>query len=223
MPAMTHPPDAPLETSLWTEFRDLLRSTALLWGEPASLWADRVQLRSEVRTLRAWIRALEAAARALLLVMAARLPKAAPSRSRQTPRSAPPASLIDQSADEQPISANPIRDGEDGSERWGRVTFHVAPPAPRRAEERRGGVHREPWRFLPVRALAFRFEALIRVATDPGPYARRLARRIAPGVVRRALQSPKGEPGRRPPYEDFVAAAQALAQEALETRKPETG
>jgi hypothetical protein len=80
-------------------------------------------------------------------------------------------------------------------------------------------------RFLPTRSLALRFEALIRVAANPGPYARRLARRLqgAPALAERVLRRPRGEQGRPPPWDDLVADAHALARAALSVLPPQTG
>jgi hypothetical protein len=188
--------------------------TAQIFGEPALLLADVVLPRREGRRLMAWLAALESLARALLLVMAARLPRPAPAKARPR-RTRGSGAALDQNTEEHPPSAEPP-----GSELWAGVVFHAAP-------RRRGGPRgpeTPPRRFLPARALAYRFEALIRVAETPEPFARRLARRLwaEPALAADVLRGPDGEGG-PPPWDDLIGAARAQARAAAPVFSPDTG
>jgi hypothetical protein len=207
---MTDAPEAPL----WRELKTILRLAAQIFGEPAALLEDLVLPRRDARLLRAWLSALEAIARALLAAMALRLPKPTPSHHR-TRRHDDAPQVITPSTEAATLAAPP------DSERWAGVAFRIAP----RTGESRPGGRRGAWRYLFVRSLAYRFEALIRVAEAPGPYARRLARRLSfePELLAGILRRPPREPGRPSLYDDLIDEAFAAAGAAVGPPAPDSG
>jgi hypothetical protein len=202
------------ETILET-LKDRLRTFAALFGEPASLWAEQVVPRRQGLLIRAWLRALETIARALLLTAAAALPESAlasrPAAVRATRARANTA----------PAENDPPTDEGPSSETWAGVAFRVLPCA---AVARAKPETRPPARFLRAAPLAFRFEALIRVAEAPGRYARRLARRLraAPDLARHVLRPPPPWDGRAVAPDEVGAALDAAAA-ALGVLAPDTG
>jgi hypothetical protein len=203
------------ETPLWDELKALLRALAAIFGDPASLRDDGAILRGDGLALRTWLRALESVARSLLLIAAARLPRPAPVPSRPggtASRSRP----IGPYPDDMP-PAEPA-----GSERWADVAFRSLLPrrGPHGARARA-----EQTRFLFTRPLACRFEALIRVAEAPLPYARRLARRLhaQPTLAARLLSRQESRGGRPPPCRDLAEEALSHASIAARVFAPETG
>jgi hypothetical protein len=204
----------PAETALWQELKIALRWMAQLFGEPAALWEDMALRRDEALSLRAWIAALEALARALLLLMAVRMPASPSARTPIRRGQRKPASAPDPQTDEP--SPNPP-DAPPGSERWAGVSFRIAPEAPRMGEGRFGRAKRRPRGCLPARALAFRLEALIRVAESPERFARRLARRLGgeSALAARILRPLRRRRDRPPPHDDLIEEARSLARVAI--------
>jgi hypothetical protein len=206
-------------TDLWPDLAQLLRWAAALWGEPRALMAARAMDRREARELRGWVRALEAIARALLLAMALRLPE--------------PSAKAPKAPNEPRLRPAPVRElgydpsTEDDSERWAGVRFRLLPPASGGPAE---GPCRRPFPLVPTGPLAFRLEALIRVAEAPGPRAARLARLLAArrragaDPTLRILRSPAALGAATFPRDD-VARAQVRAWLALDPgpEPPDTG
>jgi hypothetical protein len=224
---MTISAGAPVKL-LWDELKTILRLVGQIWGDPAYLYEGRVLEKRDARRLRAWLAALEVIARALLAVMAMALP--APSRGNGRRRRREKPSTKRQYA---PLSVDPLPEDQAhpealcDSDRWAGVVFRVAPDLRRRGAR---GAPRAPMRFLSARSLAFRFEALIRVAESPQPYARRLARRLRVAAERRELAArllrppPRsGPPNGSPPWVELVEKALAEARRALAAPAPETG
>jgi hypothetical protein len=197
------------EQTMWEELKALLRALGAIFGDPARLCGEGVLPRGEALSLRGWLAALEAIARAFLLVMAARLPRSEP-RPARTVRAAADAERAGPGAAEAPDPAAEAPDAEmTDSERWAGVAFRVlpAPSAP-------SGPRAPLQRFVGGRSLAYRFEALIRVAEAPEAYARRLARRLyaSPALVARVLEPPGRRSGERaPPWGDLREEARARA------------
>jgi hypothetical protein len=201
--------DAPA-TLLWDELKEILRLIAQIWGEPARLFEDVVLPTREGLRLRTWLAALERLARTLLLVMAARLPKPAPARARTRTSGRP-------SAPEQREAEGLAFPPEvPGSELWAGVVFHALPCEPGRDRARERRAWSPPRRFMPARALAYRFEALIRIAEAPEPFARRLARRLwaEPALAERVLDRGGGRADEQPPWDDLVVEGLSSARMA---------
>jgi hypothetical protein len=172
----------------WDELKDLLRWFAAIFGQPKDLYEDQVVRKKHGLLIRGWIAGLEAIARALLMAMAAALPKPEatprpPKRRAKTKRAAraphPAASDIAVGVIEAP-----------DSELWADVSFVLVP------KKRSGRVKRsargKPSGLMKTRPLAYRLEALIRVAERPEHYARRLAVRLyaEPNLAFRLLRQP---------------------------------
>jgi hypothetical protein len=196
---------------LWEALKHALRWVVKIFGEPVDLLDDLARRRGDVLPLRAWLRGLETLARALLLAMAGRLPQELsgpePARKRagQSKPHARPEPTFATFTDY--LTARPV-----GSERWADVVFRVTPRMSLAAVAREP--HRSPGTCLPTRALAYRLEALIRVAEGPARYASRIARRLRaePALAARVLRRLQGE-GRRPtPCDELIEEARALAR-----------
>jgi hypothetical protein len=216
---MTDAPEAPF----WEELRIALKWAGQIFGDPVDLYDDRARPRGEVLPLRVWLSALEALARALLFIMASRLPVPTAARKRRSAaRSrARGANAVATSKDDLAKTTEP--EGTPGSERWAGVVFRVLPPL--RAERRRGPKLSHLWQALPTRALAYRFEALIRVAENPTPFAQRLARRLRakPELAERVLEGASNRSGRSKTWVDLIDDARALAHKAASAFRTETG
>ncbi len=175
--------DTPPEKPTWDALKDLVRWTVTLFGQPSDLLREELAPRTRALLIRSWLWGLEAIVRGLLLLMAAELPKPDPSPPRPTrpQRKAP---------------VDPPRDYtspyEVESQHWTGVAFASVPPASRAGVARTRRRRLVPKRFFSTFALAFRFEALIRVAEDPQPHAARLARRLYrdPRRITRVLRPP---------------------------------
>jgi hypothetical protein len=206
------------DKTLWLDLKALLRVVGAIFGGPVDLWEQAAVEQRAARLLRAWLRALERIARALLLAMAARLPADAKprtplGRAASRPRgAAAPQSDLPRAGDAPPETPPP--------EQWAGVAFRVLPPA-----AGSGAPSGAPHHFVFIRALAFRFEALIRVARSPEPYARRLARRLraTPGLAERVLRPGPACDDRPAPCEELADLASALAWAAVGALTPETG
>jgi hypothetical protein len=207
---MTTADDTPNDT-FWEALKDLLHGFAGLFGEPAALFALHAVPRRQGQLIRAWLAALEAIARGLLLMAAAALPASAVAPRhrpagrapiRRRPR--PAAAVDDPSADDV------------SSERWAGVAFRALSSSGSGSR----GTSREPRRFIATAPLALRFEALLRVAEAPEPFARRLARRLraAPALASRLLRPPPPTDHRSVPGEEVkeVLAAAAPAAGAFQ-------
>jgi hypothetical protein len=207
---------APSEAPLWEGLKTAIRWTALIFGEPASLWDDIAGRRGEVLSLRTWLSALEALARTLLLLMAVRLPAPDARKPRQRRPRKPIGSADLATLTHDPLAA-PLN-----SQLWAGVAFHIAPSKRR---SRRGGLSKSLWSCLPTRPLAYRFEALIRVAENPAPFARRLARRLRedPALAARMLRRPKSAGDCPPPCAELLQQAQGLARGVAPVVPPGTG
>jgi hypothetical protein len=203
----------------WDDLKALLRWAGALFGEPADLFDERVMERKQWRLLRTWIVALEAIARALLAAMAASLPPPKPAVApRRTAKD-------DAKATVAPYAAEKAS-GHDGpemppSEQWAGVVFRCALPEPRGSA---GRPRREPFRFVATRGLAYRFEALVRVAEEPLRYAQRLARKLSatPGLASRVLREPRW-PGGRTLFEEDIRLALVQARGSPLPGAPDTG
>ena len=165
-----------------------LRGVAGVFGTPAEIAADEALTRADARLLAGWLRALEAIARALLMLRAAALaPALGPVRMRQRRAlRGGRADLCGAAAAFTPARA----DGLDADSRaWSGVAFRAFPPLSKAKPGPRPvpGVRRPaavaPPRFVDVRGLAVRFEALVRVSDAPDVYARRLALRLRASAV----------------------------------------
>ncbi|NIR60744.1 MAG: hypothetical protein GWO02_15175 [Gammaproteobacteria bacterium] len=213
--------DAP-ETALWTELKVLLRLVAAIFGEPASLLEEGAVARREGELLRGWLSALEAIARALLLAMAASLPRPTCGRA-PAGRWVRPARTeqVHADRDNEPWTDGAAAVDRPGSERWAGVAFRASPRS-RGARGMRASTG-APRGLLFTRPLAYRLEALIRVAEAPQPYARRLARRLRaePGLAARVLRAPPAG-ACAPPCADLVEQALFRARQAgaVFARKP---
>jgi hypothetical protein len=206
---------------LWEELKKSLRDAARIWGAPRDLWGEHVLPRADTRLLRGWLAALETIARALLMIMAVRLPDLPPERSPRRVCGRPKQTSVAPRCSPRGL----FRPGEPyDSDRWAGVAFRIAPNA---GSGERGAGRRTPAsRFDFVHGLALRFEALIRVAENPRPYARRLARRLRaePGlaaVILSPAENPRGaNRGWRPLaelVEEALSAARAIGPPARET------
>ena len=174
-------PDELPEAASWPVFVGRLRGVAGVFGTPAEIAADEALTRADARLLAGWLRALEAIARALLMLRAAVLaPALGPGRMRQR-RAGTDGGRGRASAVAAVLEAD--------SRVWAGVAFRAFPPAPRPSPKvaqtvrTERGVGDPPPRFVDVRGLAVRFEALVRVSDAPDVYARRLALRLRASAV----------------------------------------
>lgn len=177
------PMDEPSEKPTWDGLKDLLRWTAILFGQPSDLLHEELAPRTRALGIRSWLWGLEAIVRGLLLLMAAELPKPDPRPPRPTRRVR--AAPVDPPAnDAWPYDLE--------SQRWTGVAFTYLPPTLRAGPARKRRRRLVPKSRYGTYALAFRFEALIRVAENPEPYAARMARRLHrnPGRIARVLSPP---------------------------------
>src|SRR5690606_12984261 len=103
--------------------------------------------------------------------------------------------------------------------------FRTPRKAGTRRRRARGARAAAPRRFVFTRALAYRFEALIRVAEAPEAHARRLARRLRaePGLAARLLVPPRACAAGPPLFGDVVEDALAEARAAPAAFAADTG
>jgi hypothetical protein len=199
--------NSPADRPGFADLAQLLRWVAALFGEPAEILDELVLEPRRGARLRGWLRALEAIARALLVLAAVDGPAPRPVPFR--PRAPRPFLHDDPLTDEV---------DEPGSERWAGVAFRLVPPRPGAPSDAARG---RPAGCVLTRPLAFRLEALIRVAEAPERYARRLARRLAraPGLAGRMLRRP-ARAGCPEFPDDDVGRAQGWAWMALAPPAP---
>lgn len=188
--------DPPFSVSAaWALVRESVNWLAALFGPPATLRDQSVLKKRDHALLLSWLRSLEALVSRLLLIAALEMGP-------------------------QPAQARPVCAGRARGKNW-RVAFRlhsvVKPaPAPQRARTGpRGASERRDQ--AGCRGAAARFEALRRVAENPGAYARRLAcalRRKAHWPARIAAAPIR--PG--DPFAENAAAARAHLLVAFPTR-----
>ncbi|MBL8551788.1 MAG: hypothetical protein JNJ73_17510 [Hyphomonadaceae bacterium] len=144
----------------WDFVRHLIEVVYALVGTPMQMVSHFLVTEVWRQDLLVWLAPAEKLARILLLAEAAELPRTplAPPRPRARARQ--------RRADPRDWKKTP-------SEQWS-VSFAMFTAARARGRGRRG--YRLP--HLHPDALAKRFEALVRVALNPAPYAARLARRL---------------------------------------------
>ena len=174
------PPDPdsvfPSRAAAWDYVRHILDLVFSLFAAPAALARlGGVSLQYQAH-MRFWLRPAERLARLLLLAEAAEI---APLKRRP----AKPARRVFPRPDDL---------SDPRSETW-RVSFPVLRASCKRGSGAKGYVTPN---ISPLR-LAARFEALVRIALDPTPYARRLARRLErrpnPRAVRALLAGVRTE------------------------------
>ncbi|MBL8550779.1 MAG: hypothetical protein JNJ73_12415 [Hyphomonadaceae bacterium] len=157
----------------WICLRYLLKCMGAVFGDPSQIAAPLtipMRLRDDILS---FLAPLERMARLLLLAEAARLPALKGAVRSPRPRQT-----------RQRI----LREVPEDSTAW-RVAFCAQPAIGRSAARRRAPIKR-PYLYADLPSdpvpLAARFEALIRVALNPAPYAQRLARRLDRNSLKRA-------------------------------------
>jgi hypothetical protein len=191
---------APID--LWRIMAEYLRILYNLFGDSSRLAIDRIMSPAAYKIFMPWLRAGECLLRRLLLAEAAAMPRPAlkpsPPRARARPRAkAPP----------PPFAA-------DQPDNW-KLSFRCF-EAKRAGKRARAASKRvAPRGFYPARALALRYEALLRVYNNPHRTARRLARRLyaKPALLKRMLNIPDNAENLVGP-EDFAAIDAAAQQGA---------
>lgn len=188
----------------WSLARLALELICRLFGAPASLMRKR-RIDSATRAaLLAWLRPLEAFARRLLLIEAASQPP--PNAPRFTPK--------------QPyLKAGCGRGGfaDEDSTRWS-VSFKTFPAAPRAARKSKRKRAARNSEFMSSAALAERLEAIMRLAENPDPAIRRVARRLRANRGEAKRLAPDIKPPRmRTEAHRILALSQAPTQTALKT------
>jgi hypothetical protein len=165
--------------------------------------------------------------------MAAALPKpaAAPACPRGAPSGAASGGRPRKPKDAAPPANDPLADNVGvapeipDSERWAGVSFVLLPPvrSTRIARSARR-LRRAPSALMAVRPLAYRLEALIRVAAKPEHYAARMSQKLHadPQSIGRALRKTSAPGCRSFPRTD-VDAAQAAARLASQVFQADTG
>ncbi|MBL8548670.1 MAG: hypothetical protein JNJ73_01700 [Hyphomonadaceae bacterium] len=189
----------------WTTFRYFLRCMAATVEEPAKL-AARLYVQAHQRNdILLWLLPLERLARLLLLAEAAAITLSPTAPRRRGPR--------------KEVKGSRLRPVPEESEEW-RVAFKAAAGAKRRSKRAARAARRTFAATVhDAVPLAARIEALIRVALDPAPYAKRLARRLSKRPLSRKqarrlfrpanLETPLGRP-----FEHALPGFMALAAPA---------